>query len=116
MMYCEKCRIVFEGKKCPECGKSRNVREIRDDDLCLLTEKELIWSEMVSDALKDRDILFMKESVNGAGVSAIMGSVFENERFFVSWADYHDAKEIVDDLFSGKFVFDIDDPEEPTET
>ena len=54
-MYCEKCRIVFDAARCPRCG-NRHVREAEAEDLCLLTEKEVLWSEMVEDAMRDAGI------------------------------------------------------------
>ena len=37
-MYCEKCRHLFEGERCPNCRKSR-VRPVKLEDPCFLTEK-----------------------------------------------------------------------------
>lgn len=62
-MYCEKCSISFETKYCPACG-NKSVRMTLSDDMCFLTEKELLWSDMLEDILKQNNTpVFTKKDV-----------------------------------------------------
>ena len=57
-MYCEQCRICFGTDYCPACG-SKNIRTPQPDDMCFLTEKELLWSEMLEDVLRQNNVPFL---------------------------------------------------------
>ena len=98
-MYCEKCRIVFDAPRCPRCG-NRHVREAEAKDLCLLTEKEVLWSEMVEDAMRDADIPCLAKGKLGAGMTKILGTALETIRFYVPYGRLAEARAIVDALFS----------------
>lgn len=98
-MYCERCKIVFEGNECPKCG-NKKVKEPAGDDLCFLVEKEVIWGEMLADVLKQKDIPFYHKNVLGTGFALRAGSQFERYKFFVPYSHFSYAKSIVDDLFS----------------
>ena len=102
MQYCEHCRKPIEGDRCPWCGK-KHLRELREDDLCFLEEKELIWSEMLADVLKEQNIPFLQKNVLGAGLTISLGTVRERVRFYVYYRDLEAAEEVVKDLFSTPF-------------
>jgi len=97
-MYCEKCNILIEGKKCPVCGYKK-VRKPVDDDVCFLVNKEMIWGEMLADVLKQNEIPFFYKKLLGAGVTVKVGTMMERYRFFVPFSHFSKAKEIVESLF-----------------
>ena len=97
-MYCERCRIIFEGDRCPDCRKLR-TREAAPDDPVFLTEKGQPFSGMLADVLAQHDIPFVKSGRLGAGLAARVGSMLESERFYVRFADLGRAGDIVDELF-----------------
>lgn len=97
-MYCEKCKILFEGERCPGCRKPRG-REAAADDLVFLTEKGQPWSGMLADVLGQHDIPFVTSGRLGAALAARVGSMLESQRFYVRYADLERANDIVDELF-----------------
>ena len=102
MNYCMKCEHVFEGEgECPFCG-SKKVRAPQNEDLCFLTEKGSMWSEMLSDVLMQNGVKFIKRGNLGAGLATMVGRVLESDRFYVTYEDYAAASEIVSELFSGE--------------
>lgn len=114
--YCEKCAIPFTGDRCPECGKKRD-RYVQPDDICFLTEKELIWSSMLADILKKENIPFMQKNVLGAGVTLRTGPMTERVRFYVFYKHLAEASDIVEGYFSssGGAVYVENDPFEGAE-
>ena len=96
--YCERCKVAFEGEKCPSCG-SKKTRPAKADDLCFVTEKEQIWGEMLSDVLRQNDIPFLRKGTLGAGFALAIGPGNERYRFYVSFCDLNQAKSAVEQLF-----------------
>lgn len=97
-MYCEKCKRVFEGERCPTCRKGR-VRQVRPDDPCFLTEKSSPFSGMLEDVLRQNGIPFLTGGRLGAGLSTYVGSILEATRFYVRLSDLERASGIVEELF-----------------
>ena len=97
-MYCEKCRHIFDGERCPNCRKGK-VRQVKDDDLCYLTEKGSPWNGMLEDVLRQKGIPFMTGGRLGAGLSTYVGPILEVTRFYVRWSDLEKAREVVAALF-----------------
>lgn len=98
-MYCERCGTIFEANRCPDCG-SEDVHMPLPDDLCFLTERELMWGEMLEDVLKQHHIFVLEKRVLGAGVTAKIGPMFEHIRLYVPYSNLREAQEIVESLFS----------------
>ena len=97
-MYCERCKRLFEGERCPNCRRSR-VRPVRPQDPCFLTEKASPWSGMLEDVLRQNGIPFLTEGRMGAGLAVRVGSMLESSRFYVRRDDLERAGEIVGALF-----------------
>lgn len=100
-MYCEKCAVLFDEARCPVCG-GFDVRDVRMDDPCFLTEKEQIWSGMLGDVLEQHGIPFYTKGELGAGVAQQIGPMLEIQRFYVPYRCLAQASELVDELFSPK--------------
>ena len=96
-MYCENCYLLFDAAKCPECG--RRGREVRDEDYCLLTEKQEMWAEMLADALGQNDIEAQLRSVNGAALSLFTGPAGSYCQVFVPYRDMQKAAWVEESLF-----------------
>ena len=62
--------------------------------------KEQIWSGMLADVLKQRNIPFVQKNVLGAGLATKTGPMLESVRFYVFYKQLSEAKAIVDELFS----------------
>ena len=98
-LYCENCYILFEGKRCPVCGR-KSSRGPEPSDPCFLTEKEQIWSDLLADVLKQNGIPFLKKDVMGAGMAIKVGPMLERSRFYVRFEHLETARELTDELFA----------------
>ena len=98
-LYCDNCFLAFEGERCPSCGRKK-CREAKDDDLCYLTEQNVIWSGLLADVLKQNGIEFVERNVLGAGLAFKTGMMSERVRFYVFFSRLGDAETIVEGLFS----------------
>lgn len=74
----------------------------RQEGMCFLAEKDVIWAGVLADVLKQHQIPFAKESSLGAGMAIRAGSLLESIRFFVPAAQLDAARELVDELFAGE--------------
>ena len=97
-LYCEECNLVFTGERCPCCGGKR-VRPPKGEDLCFLVEKEMIWSDLLSEVLRDNGIPFLKKGRMGAGLAMQAGFLGEHFRFYVNYENLAEAAALVDALF-----------------
>ncbi|MBR6917817.1 MAG: hypothetical protein IKN38_06495 [Clostridia bacterium] len=101
-LYCGECKIVFDGDvRCPFCGGKKKAPP-EADDVCMLCEKEQIWSEVLADVLDNNGIPHLCRNVYGAGITAKLGSMFERVIFYVKYKDLDRARDIVEELFSGE--------------
>jgi len=97
-MYCERCRRIVEGDKCPECGKLCK-RDVKDDDACFLWSGGQIWADMVCDVLNQENIPNFKQGSIGAAMAVLTGLSAETFSVFVPYSHYEQAKEIAESLF-----------------
>ncbi len=51
MNYCEKCHAAADSPRCPLCS-GKKLREVKDEDYCLLTEMRAVDGEMLADVLR----------------------------------------------------------------
>ena len=100
MLYCKKCRMLFDGNECPGCGRSG--QPCGPDDGCFLVEKDFVWAGMLADVLRQEGVPFLKENVLGAGVTVRTGYMTARYRFYVRYEDLSRAQDIVEGLFAGE--------------
>lgn len=93
MYYCENCKLLFDSGKCDFCEKD-DLRNVKDDDLCFLTEKGNVYSGILKDALKTENIPYETHCVKDGCKAAIPDPMVESVRFFVPYAFLNRAKEI----------------------
>lgn len=98
-LYCPQCRRLFEGEKCPQCGKHTG-REPEKEDWCLLYSGGQIWADMAADVLKQNEIPSMVQSSRGAAIAVLTGILSQPFDLYVPFADYAQADEIVQSLFA----------------
>ena len=98
-MYCQKCRLVFDGTVCPNCKKQKHCRPPQAGDLCFLIERGAPWSDMLIDVLKQNGIPALSSGRMGAGLAKQVGGMLESSRIFVRYDDLERANGIVDELF-----------------
>lgn len=94
------CYTPFEGERCPVCG-SGQVREIREDDECLVLEGGTIETGMLCEVLQQEGIPCYRQSQIGAAMAVLIGRQSEKFNVLVPFRCYDQAREIADSLFSG---------------
>ncbi len=99
MLYCEKCKAVFEHGACPFCGKSI-VHKAENGDFVLLIEKPQVWTGIVEGMLEDHDIPYTKRNAVGVGLTLRAWQLFERYRYFVPYDRYDEARALMDEAFS----------------
>ena len=65
------CYTPFEGERCPVCG-SGQVREIREDDECLVLEGGTIETGMLCEVLQQEGIPCYRQSQIGAAMAVLI--------------------------------------------
>ena len=78
---------------------SKKGREPQENDPCFLCEKQILWGEVLEDALKQNGIPALTSSTVGAGMAMKAGNLFERIKFFVRYEHLEKAKELASDLF-----------------
>ncbi|HPY63295.1 MAG TPA: hypothetical protein PL100_01785 [Bacillota bacterium] len=104
LLYCESCQLVFEGDRCPACGCKR-VREPLPNDPCFLCEKQLMWAEMLAEALKNNAIPVILKKRMGMGMALSVGPMAEHCKIYVPFARLDDSLEICEELFPSEEFF-----------
>lgn len=99
MYYCRKCCVLFEGEEiCPFCGNG-SVWPPEPDDVCVLTEQEGLWGDVLADVLERNHVPYRRHPLFGAGVAKMIG-LQERWRFYVPYAWLERARELNDGLFT----------------
>lgn len=99
LLYCEHCQLAFGSNRCPIC-RDRNVRQPRSNDPCFLSEKQIIWGEMLEDVLKQNGIPVLMKKKMGAGMALKVGPMLERVELYVPFSRLQDAERIEAELFS----------------
>ncbi len=103
-MYCQNCKVAFDGNEnCPVCGSPR-IRPALPDDLCFLTDTDPFLGGMLKDVLEQNGIPALSNSTIGAGMAMRAGSMFERIKYFVRYEHLLKAKELVEELFNSPSV------------
>jgi len=104
IVYCQKCKVAFDGNgNCPVCGSTK-VRPALQDDICFLTDSDPILGGMLNDVLEQNGIPALSNSTIGAGMAMRAGSMFERVKCYVRYEHLLKAKEIVEELFNSLAV------------
>ena len=104
IVYCQRCKAVFDGNgTCPVCG-SKKTRPVLSDDICFLTDADPFFCAMLKDVLHQNGIPALSNSTLGAGMAMRAGSMFERVKLYVRYEHLAKAKEIVDEFFNSPTV------------
>lgn len=90
MKYCENCHVATDAERCPLC-KGRKLREVAQEDYCLLTELPAADGEMLADVLRGNGIGCVTLPT-GSGLNSALALPLENRRLFVQWKFWETAK------------------------
>ena len=93
MYYCEKCSLLCEDAACLSCGK-KDLRVVKEDDFCFLTDAEEVFGKMFMDSLKNEGIDCVA-SPFGSGVRSVLGLSLGGYRIYVPYRHYDAASEML---------------------
>lgn len=97
MYYCESCHLLSDDEKCNECHKK--TRKVNEDDYCLITIIEALYSSMLEDMFDQYHITYYMEPVIGAGLTSSLGIRTEKYEVYVLYKDYEKATMIIQERF-----------------
>ena len=107
-LYCENCGILTELSRCPVCS-NRELRVPLASDYCFLTEKELLWSNVLEELLTDNGIPCVTKNALGAGLTSKIGAMQERTRFYVPYLKLKTARALEEEFFAAKFEGSLED-------
>ena len=93
MNFCENCYFVSEQSRCPLCG-SKRIRQVQDDDFCLLTENYTAMCEVLQDIFEDNDIP-CSVMPYGSGIESHHAMPSSFSRLYVQYKWFEAAKTII---------------------
>ncbi len=96
MKYCENCRALCESDCCSIC-ESTELREVKGDDYCYLTECAENFGELLNVTLTDMQIPCALMPF-GNGARSALGLNLGNFRVFVPYEYYENARDVLDQL------------------
>ena len=99
MLYCEKCHRLTESEVCPNCGRARSLRPPQADDPVLLCTVRYVLATMIEPLLEEEKVPYSKLAL---GSSALLGgsTMLENYAFYVPYATYEGALELLTGIFA----------------
>ena len=115
MLYCTRCRTLFQENSCPECGSLGRTPE--NGDFCLLAQQPGIFAKMLLEVLEQNGIEAASQATQGAtGIFSNMN--MEIYRIYVPLERLEQAQELRDELFSPEAAVgeETDDDEASGET
>ena len=107
--YSKDCLAVSREDTCPLCRRTLRFPALAED-LCCLAELGPLESELLAQVLEDQGIPFHRQSTSG--LVPVLGSLAENWRFFVHWANLERARALLASLNAGAEEAPAADPEE----
>lgn len=100
MLYCPKCSRLTEGGPCPSCARAKRLRPPRDDDPVLLLTARFLHASMLEPLLDEERIPHSKVELLGVGGALRLGTMLESYQFYVPYAAYARARELVAGIFA----------------
>ena len=92
MLYCEHCKTLTDGNRCPTC-KSKTLRAPSEDDFCLLTECDESAAALFQGVLAEGEIPCVAVPAT-APMNAALGLFLRSFRLFVPYRALDEAKEV----------------------
>lgn len=102
MLYCRKCMIMTDEKKCPMCNMKK-LTVLNDNEPVYLITKEMIWSDTISSVLEEHNIPYLKHGNLGTALSITLGYGVEYYKFYVPYGEYQTALQLMKEIFPSDF-------------
>ncbi|NLD60007.1 MAG: hypothetical protein GX647_10170 [Clostridiales bacterium] len=100
MLYCPKCSRLTRSEVCPSCEGSKRLREPSGDDPVLLLATRFVHASMIEPLLEEAKIPYSKIDQMGWGATLGFGTMLESYQFYVPYAAYPEALELVAGIFA----------------
>ena len=97
-MYCERCKRLFDGAACPECGKDRWAREPRAEDPCFLMERGAPWDGRLGGVVDQNGMPHLDQARMGAALG-MQAPMLQSTRVHVRYDDLPRATALAEELF-----------------
>ena len=98
LLYCQRCKRLYSGDRCTDCNKE-DGRAPEPEDLCFLIDLYELQSNMLEDALRQKNIPFLKEQISGIGdVAREVRPMYGIFRFYTLYKHFADALTVLDNL------------------
>ena len=99
MLYCERCNRLTESERCPGFESSIHLRAPQADDPVLLCTVRYVLATMIEPLLEEEKVPYSKLAL---GSSALLGgsTMLENYAFYVPYATYAGALELLTGIFA----------------
>ena len=98
LLYCQRCKLLYSGDRCTDCNKE-DGRAPEPEDLCFLIDLYELQSNMLEDALRQKNIPFLKEQISGIGdVAREVRPMYGIFRFYTLYKHFADALTVLDNL------------------
>lgn len=96
--YCSNCLKLSLYNNCPSCGRKK-LHCVKSNDFVYLTTKNDMWSEIITQVLKDNNILYIKKSSSAFNIFLYVccGGGYFN--LYVPFASYEKARKLIEDFF-----------------
>lgn len=100
MLFCEKCNLLTNDKRCPNC-RTKKLRDVRDDDFCYFADLHSMYFEMFEEALKNNnvDVVGVPYYPGNAVVFSNAGRA-DGRKVYVRYKNLDVATEIYNELFN----------------
>lgn len=98
MNYCEKCKIVTDLDRCPNCG-SDSLRVAERGDFCFVAELDLIYAKMLQNSLEQQSIPCVLQPQGSVAIALYAISV-QKAKIYVPFEYYDTAREIKEAFYS----------------
>lgn len=103
MKYCQRCMHINapDAKRCDECDYKK-LTEPKSDSPVFLVTKNSLWEGVAANILKDNGIPYFTKRALGGGLSAIIGTQLELYRFYVPYAAFDKARDLMTIMQGGE--------------
>lgn len=98
MKLCSKCRVLCN-EICPVCESAKRLRDVEETEPVLLLTISAVQALLVEPILSDSGIPYSRPGTISSALSLGSGMMLEANRFYVPYAAYERARELLEEVF-----------------
>lgn len=95
MNFCERCNIVCNDERCPQCGRKK-LRAVNEDDFCLVAQVDRYFGDSLKENLEIENIECVLLPY-GTGVNTKFALPLESYLLYVRYKDSEYVRQILKD-------------------